>query len=256
MRYVPLCLTFLAALVALLGPARDDAKSGVAAITPVGYLVVATALLGLAVGLYAQHQQDRELRRERERTSVRRQRALAEIAGASEMLFWIVHRVAYFASDAVRRERRPVVDWELLGSEEVIGDLEAFDMVHLMPPPAMQGPYAFPLGTDARPLVALVTEESTAQLNRLNAVVDLSGEVLEAEEIEAVTDLCTHAFMRWMTQLREQFAKLARIEDSEYYLVSLVPRGIQLGGTSDSYSEFVALGDRVTAAGGTADTGR
>jgi hypothetical protein len=193
-------------------------------------------------------QQEKDQRRLEARTSARRDRALDEIDSSVGRLFWAIHRVAFFASAKVRASY-PAVGWELLLSDEVLPDLEEFDMVHLSPPPHMSGPYAFPLGTDTRNLVDVVTEEGHAHLDRLTAIADLSGEVLEADEIDALGCLTTHPFMAWMANLREHFAKIRHIEDSDRYLLSLIPRHVALGGTPDEFRDFAAqaiwLRDRV-----------
>jgi hypothetical protein len=179
------------------------------------------------------------LRRARERTAARRKRAFGEIGAAVDGLYWAIHRVAYFASDGLRGERPVRVRWDALAREEVVAALEEFDMVHLFPPPHMSGPYAFPLGGDRRPLVDLVTEESRLHRDRLDEIVDRYGDVLEAGEISAIEELCRHPFMAWMTELEEHFTRIAHIEDSENYLVQLVPRGVRLGGTRAEFRDFV-----------------
>jgi hypothetical protein len=246
--YGPPLLGFVAALTALLGPSRRPDGTGFAALTPFGWAAGGIAVLGLALGLASVARQNAALERAEAELAIMQRAAIRDLQRgvvlANDVLLFaaLMPYTTGQGSTGTLPFARDEVD---LRSERTREDLRG---LVLHPSARLGGPWipaAVPFGTDARPAMRLLVEETWRAVEILRSGLQIyAARAIEAEVLQAASELSTDAFLHRLTRLEEEWASRSRIQDTENpEFVNL--RFLDSGVAGASTEDYLTLLDRL-----------
>lgn len=255
--YAAPILSFVAALVALLGPSRKPDMTGVASLTAFGWAAGGFALIALMFTLYnAKSQQDAIRQAQAQLTSMRRV-AQSEFQDGTELILNILRFAALMRYTTIispgPEDRLP---YENATQIDLRGQRTLDDLATLrLDPTARLGlpfiPSAVPFSPSSKPVMSILMEQSSNAIAILeNALQIYSAKVVDAEVMEAASVLARDPFLKRLTTLDAEWRARSEIEDSAtpavvglYFLGKTSPNP-----APDQYLELLDRVDRLRAA--------
>ena len=207
-------------ILGLLGPSRKSGVSGIAGISSFGWGLAGLATISVLFTLTSAHKNQQELELARAEHVRIAKVAKREIADGYEL----IQKVLRFASlmpyttlgDTLPYPKDQLGRWVIdLRSEKTLNVLEN---LYLNPKARLKGPYVpyiVPFGTDIRPALNIVTEESVKAIQMIEtAVQKYAGSAISADLLEASSVLVRDPFIKHLAKLRESWAERSRMEES------------------------------------------
>jgi len=227
--YFAPAISFLVAVVSLLGPSRASGGSGISAITPFGWLLASLATISLGVTLFTVYSREKELAAVRAEKARLREVAFTEVGDGLGHLMKVLRYAALMPYTTIPRipsgapKKCPFPDskngWGYdidFRSKETLSVLEN---LYLAPGAHLKSPYipaAVPFGTDiTRPSMKVISEESSKAAQMFETVVQKYVAVaLPVDVIEASSAILRSPFLAHLISLRESWEKRSAMEDS------------------------------------------
>jgi hypothetical protein len=262
--YAAPVIAFLSAIIGFSGPSRKPKVSGLAGLTPFGWSMLALASVSFVFAIYGVYQREAALRQARDDLDRIRSVAFFDLQkGVGDLTrvleFAVLSPYIAFGLPSAggipdTYVSGPFVTIDLT-SEATVAELE--NLV-LDPTARLNGAYAepIPFGTDARPAIAILAEESAKAKDAIdNAIQKYAARAITADVFEAGSDLLRAPFLDHLITLQASWTQRARIEDSDLPQVidlRMIGSGIS-GGSRADYLDLIGRIDRLRATVATPD---
>jgi len=226
--YLAPTIVFIAVILGLLGPSRKPGVAGIAGISLFGWGLAALASISLLLTLSSAYKNQQELelaRAEQVRIANVAKREIADGYALIQEVLRFAALMPYTTSSQLTLDfqnplpypKDPLGGWLIdLRSEKTLNVLEN---LYLDPKTGLNGPYIpsiVPFGTDFRPALTILSEESikTTQIIE-TAVQKYAGSAISADLLEASSVLIRDPFIKHLAELRERWAERSRMEESD-----------------------------------------